>query len=335
MTLGPDKSSTFYYRSYRDEDHEDVLELCKNIYGGRDYVPRVVAACAADSSCSPRVIQSGSKVVAFCNVRVLESDDEDHHVIYIEAVRVSESVQGRGLGTRILQETMDVTLAGVTSTKTVRFLSTTIPENMAMRRIFEKAGWACRSYAQIWPSYSAVLDVNESGNDVRHRVLDLLGVSCFIPHSAMAAIPLWEQVTESEEILRTMQTLREAGSCFLQPRYYSLDTATGASKFLQSQFCKEEGRTVWKLERELKPPVLVFLRLRTIQPSDPQPDQVASACAVDISGAECCIAFVASRQDLGCFRIVFDPAISSEAMKKSVLLSKLATSTFMIFETRK
>lgn len=335
MTLGAmDKSSTLCYRRYRHEDHEDVLELCKNVYG-TDYVPKTLAAYTADSACSPRVIQSGSKVVAFCNVRVLESDDEDHDVLFIEAIRVSGDLQGRGLGTRILQQTMDVLLGSANSTKIIRFLSTTVPQNKAMRRIFEKTGWACRGCVQIWPSYNIFRDANESGNDVQGRFLDLLDVSSFIPHCAMASIPRWEQVTEAKEVLRIMRSIQDDGSCFLLPRYYAVDTATGASKFLQSEFCKEEGRTIWKLERELKPPVLVFLRLRTVQPSDPQPDQVVSACAVDICGAECCVAFVASRQDLGCFRIVFDPAISSEAMKKSVLLSKLETSTFMIFETRK
>lgn len=336
MTLaGLGKASMTRYRHYREQDHRDVVELCKDVYGGADYLPKILAALPEDPCCSPRVIHDGCKVVAFCNVRVFESDDESHDVIYIEAVRVSEAVRGQGFGTRIVEETMNAAVADANSARVIRFLSTTISQNMAMRRIFEKAGWACRGYSEIWPSYNTVQTISESGEDARGQFLDLLHVSSLIPSAAEANIPLWEQVSDAGEILRILEELREGGGSFLLPRYFSLDTAAGASKFLQSKYSEEEGRTIWKLERDGKLPVIVFIRVLTVHPSDQQPGQIISACVPDISGAECCVAFAASRRDLGCFRIVFDTVVTAEEMKKSALLSKVETSTFMIFEARK
>lgn len=333
--VGLDKSFAPVYRNYRRNDFDDVIDLCKSVYGGTDYVPKVLEALPEDSRCSPRVIHDGSKVIAFCNVRNFESDDESHDVIYIEAVRVAESVRGQGFGTRILEETMYAAVANSGSTRMIRFLSTTVPGNLSMRRIFEKAGWACRGYSQIWPSYNTVTAISKSGQNACGRFLDLMDLGTLVPAEAKASIPLWEQVMDGQEILSILRVLHRSGGSFLLPRYFSLNTAAGAAKFLESKYCADEGRTVWKLEREGQLPMIVFLSLRTVQPSDQQPGQCISACVSNLSGAECCVAFVASRQDLGCFRIVFDTTLTEEEIKKSAFLSKVETSSFMIFETWK
>lgn len=328
-------STSVCYRRYNAQDFDDVVELCKNVYGGKDYVPRILEALSSDPLCSPRVICQGDKVVAFCNVRLLESDADSHHVVYIEAVRVSEANRRQGLATRIVQETMDTEIARVNSPNPVRFFSTTVQDIVAMRTIFERTGWACRGLSLIWPSDATLSAIKDFSADVRGRYLDLLNVSSFIPPAAKQCIPHWRQLHDSRDILRALEDLRARGGCFLLPRYYSLNTATGASKFLQSQFSKQERRKVWMLERDDRPPVTIFVSVKTVAPSNPQPDQIVSVCAADVSGVECCIAFLASQEDMTCFRITLDPLISPEEIKKSPLLSKVGFSSFLIYETTK
>ncbi|CDF40751.1 unnamed protein product [Chondrus crispus] len=328
-------STSVRYRHYKAQDYDDVVELCRNVYGGKDYLPRILEALPSDPLCSPRVICQGDKVVAFCNLRFLESDADSHHVAYIEAVRVSEDNRRQGLATRIVQETMDSEIARVNSPNPVRFLSTTGHDSVAMPTIFERAGWARRGLSLIWPSDANCNAIRNSSADVRGRYLDLLKVSSFIPLAAKQCISRWRQLHDSRDILLALQDLRARGGCFLLPQYYSLNTATGASKFLQSQFSKQERREVWRLERDDRPPVTIFISVKTAAPSNQQPDQFVSVCAADVSGVECCIAFLASQEQLTYFRISLDPLISLEDMKKSPLLSKAGFSGFLIFEATK
>lgn len=79
----------------------------------------------------------------------------------------------------------------------------------------------------------------------------------------------------------------------------------------------------------------VFIHLQTAKPLDPYPGQVMAACVADLCGAEGCVAFAASREDLGYFRIAFDFMLAGKAMKKSALPCKEESTGFMIFEERK
>lgn len=109
-------------------------------------------------------------------------------VFYIEGVRVAEGARGQGFGVQVGKEAMNAIVADTDSTLTIRFLLATDFDNFAMRRIFERTGWACRGCFEIWPSSKPFQPVSEQGEDAGSRYLDLLGISSSLPPTAMPAV---------------------------------------------------------------------------------------------------------------------------------------------------
>ena len=320
-------------REYNDTtDKPCIIEMCRNVYGGTDETPKAVSLFAKSKVCKPYVLTAGKKVVGFCNVRILHTEEGEGHAVLLESVRVSEGTRGCGYGTILIEEVMGAVKAFCDSPRAIRFLATTVPDNSAMRRIFEKTPWACRGISQIWPDFYPLLELRKAGVDATGRLLDILEVSQYIPQHAKDAVPEWERLYNPEEILVTMKRLQEHGSSFLRAAFYNLDTPEQASRFLECQVGEAEGRSVWKLERPNKPPVLLFVQRRCLDYSEPQPDDTLSACVADIEGAECCVAFAGADKELQFFKIGFDSAISREMMNNSPLLSKVKSDAFMVFE---
>lgn len=333
------------YRPYDESlDREQVIEMCKNVDGGRDYLPGVLTPFHEDPSCRARAALVGNDVVAFCNARVLTKEYDLQDVVFLEGVRVAETERRRGFGRYIVSQTVETVSRDMMACtdehdaldRQVRFLSVTIDENVAMQGVFEQIGWALFARACIWPSSDVVDALCKPSVGTKVQLLEALQISDLVPEHAKQAVPYWVQTTCPEEILRTMQELRQRGASYLLPKYYALETATGASKFLQTKYCDTEQRAVWRLARPEKPPILLFTQVFNKEPTlGIMPDQSLSACVVDREGVECCVAFAESRAELGYFRITFDPAISREDIQASQFLSKIATEEYYIYETRR
>lgn len=331
------------FRAYREiDDRGQIVEMCKNVFGGADYIPHVLKAYGEDPSCFPRVATIGSKVVAFCNLRILENDDDHQDVYLLEAVRVAESERGKGFGNFVVEETLRGFSKAVQPRnaythldKQVRLLSVTVLSNLRMQKIFEKTGWTPCGVVHLWPSHSAVEGIKKSGIDFEGRLLEVLKVTEFIPEHALAAVTQWRQTTSPAEILQVLRQLRRAGASHLISGYYLPDTASRASRFLCSEYADVEKRSVWKLERADKPPALLLMQVETVQPFCHSPHGLLSACVVDLEGAECCVAFASSREELGCFQIAFDPAINNDVFTKSPSLSAVETSRYITYETKR
>lgn len=315
-------------------DAEQLAHICRNVFNGTDRVPRALPAYVADPLCRPRVLVSPhtNVPVAFANVRQLASGDARCGVVYVEAVRVAEEARGQGLGLRMTEDAMRVAQAWGEEWLSSRILSTTVPRNARMRRIFERLGWACQGCVNIWPSHEVMRRVSESGvspEGNRMPLLDALQLSAVVPEQAAGCVSKWRQTTNKRQVLNVLHRLYMTSGSNLLPCYYAVDTAQGGVE----TFCGENaGRSVWLLEQEGKTPGLLFITLQNTRPSWPSPDQVISVCVADVETAECALALLATLPQLDHFRIALSPAVTSEAIASSALLSSIPTSVYMIYE---
>jgi hypothetical protein len=137
--------SIFLARPYEHErDKLAVTEMCKDVYGGTDYLPRLLPSFAANILCKPIVLAlesdgAGSRepgVVAFANVRKMHADTlhDKPSPFFLEAVRVNSTLYRCGLGRRVVNAA--VKMVSPESGEDAEIVGVTLAENEAMMRIF-------------------------------------------------------------------------------------------------------------------------------------------------------------------------------------------------------
>lgn len=316
-------------------DYEQVSEVCKNVYNGTDRVPSCLHIYSRSAFSLPHVVSIDGQVIAFINAIIIQPDDVNRPVYHVEALRVADIMRGRGIGTYMLEQLLLTLQKRNPSAESIRFLSSTIPANITMCHIFNNSNWACRGHVNMWPSKAAMSALK---NDVSLQdvpLLQALGVKNFVGENTLTSMSQWVQISDPSQIIDAMQQIREAGGSYLLPGYYASDTAIGASRFLDAHYAEPEQRSIWLLQRPNKPPVMVAIRERIVDRLRVAPVCTMSTCAVDVEGAECCVAFGALRLGFHRFIAIFDAAISLDMLKRSKLLSKIKCERYMIYETER
>ena len=124
-----------------DTDRDTLNEICANVYGGGDYLPKVAETYVADPLCSflgLAGIQDNTaqknEIVAVANYKRLPLQNS----AWIEAVRTHPKHQNRGLASSLLRE-----LIALSKEEDVnrRILTCTIESNKGMQRALEKVGF--------------------------------------------------------------------------------------------------------------------------------------------------------------------------------------------------
>lgn len=126
-------------RRYEARDQPRLEEICRGVYGGTDYLPRVAPALSADESCTFLVGHDGPRLVAAANLRRLSS-----RLGWLEAVRTEGGARNRGHGERISRAALRVADEAGLET-----LSATTESNAAMRRVFDKLGMRCTARIRL------------------------------------------------------------------------------------------------------------------------------------------------------------------------------------------
>ena len=119
-------------------DRSALDEICANVYGGSDYLPKVAETYVADPLCSFLALEQNDVVVAVANYKRLPLQNS----IWIEAVRTHPDHRSKGLATSLLREL--IALSRKEDMSNVTILTCTIESNLGMQRALGKVGFqAC------------------------------------------------------------------------------------------------------------------------------------------------------------------------------------------------
>ncbi|CAN8072857.1 unnamed protein product [Agarophyton chilense] len=333
MTLPPVRfnRTTFKFRRYIDaNDRDQVKHICARVYNSRDYVPTLLPAYASGIGCEPFVLDSSEGVAAFIVVRheeiMLEKDAISLREVYVDAVRVREDMRGVGVATTILSEATK--LVRNSNLPSLRIISTTIPENKPMIRVFQKTGWKPVSNMIIWPKKDAIRCLHNTGRSM----LESLNVVQKISTEATTLSSRWRRVGISEDIAALVRQLRSNESLFFRPGYFEAESLYCASSFLLNKLAEREQRSVWRLDCGENLVGLLFVRPQELGPTSKGPRNIISACVDDIHVAESVVVFGGNLMKEAMFHVSFDAGMNAEKMTSSPLLSSVESSPFIVYE---
>jgi len=211
LFLGTDRFTIRPFSSPRDK--ANLNELCKDLWGGRDYVPSMAGAYEQDPTCDFVLMECDTtgEMVAVGNRRTLSSDEEGRSAIFVEAIRVSSKHQGRGIGTSFMRH-----LCGASRDSGAKeILACTASE--VMRNIFAKEGVEMVHFnsAQFpdtdtlkeLPGWSAACDADDEGRT--ENILKALKLEHLVGDEAR--MEKWEPVESERELMSLLGTLRNRG----------------------------------------------------------------------------------------------------------------------------
>lgn len=202
-------------------DRSNLEEICANVYGGGDYLPKVAESYVADPLCSFLALAGVSstydetdEIVAVANYKRLPSQNS----AWIEAVRTHPKHQNKGLASSLLRKM--VALAekedgDTDSSGRTRILTCTIVSNKGMQRALEKVGFEpystipALSFAALkqLPGWSADCPLSPqpllSALDLHHLVSK--------EAKAIAESNKWIIVTSNEELLLALAECKQHG----------------------------------------------------------------------------------------------------------------------------
>jgi GNAT superfamily N-acetyltransferase len=83
-------------REYQFEDHPDIVEICKDIWDGTDYIPDTINFLKKDPTCYPTVLIDDNKVISVVNLRLFNKD-----IGWSEGMRTHPEYRGRGFASKL------------------------------------------------------------------------------------------------------------------------------------------------------------------------------------------------------------------------------------------
>jgi hypothetical protein len=274
MSLTLQQSHTISIRRYEHEsDKSDVEDICRNVYGGTDYLPRLIQAYSSDPSFLLLSCVANDTVVGVigCHLK--------GEMIFIFGLRVREDQRGKGVAKLLASELITQSRLAFGSRASC-VLTVTIPENKAAISIFSKLlqgspkprhvclSWppsdARMQYEQDigWPDNRA--DKDQDMLDHWPHVKDLL----LADQEAVASLEKWRIVEDKEALMGTIQSIYSSSSREFEPE---LDGWLPGMYETLPVSCQEvdlalKDQRVWQLEKRAA--LIVYTsreaRMRTI-----------------------------------------------------------------------
>ncbi len=330
----PSEAVATHLRPYDDaRDRGQVREICRNVYGGTDRIPHLLPHLAASTSDYPLVLidTASDTVVAFVNLARRFSRASAAPLFLLEAIRVAEHARGRGLGTAITAAAQLHAQRLSHRTASVRIMTTTIPDNRAAARIFDKLQFLPRGICHIWPHPNQIRHLrtdNAAKGAKFHSALEMLDeLRIVLPLSSSSAC--WTQVRDKTFALEIVRRMSASSGSELFPLWYTPATAED----LVDPFLDPGGldRSVWILQREREVPAIAFVAIDGN--GGHIRDHFASAVVADLDAAEALIAFLAQFSNLGAFCLALDMTLTPAKISQSRILGSVQTDPFIIYES--
>lgn len=205
-------SPHYHIRPYNpSRDRSSLEEICANIYGGSDYLPKVANNYVNDDSCSFLALTTNKREEENGQPHQQQKDgqeeDEDDTIIavanykrlpaqnaaWIEAVRTHSNYRNQGLASKLLQSIIELAREEDSNDRNsssnnhqqqqqhspTNVLTCTVKSNKGMQRVFEKLGFVQTN--RIWILSFSVLrqlpgwDATDNNNDTMSTITSSQG----------------------------------------------------------------------------------------------------------------------------------------------------------------
>ena len=236
-------SSCYHVRPYDPSRDQATLEdICKNVYGGTDYLPKMAIKYVNDDSCSflalatkpgdnPQQQSQGDEedddtIVAVANYKRLPAQN----AAWIEAVRTHPDYRNQGCSSKLLKSIVELAKeedskkSSSNSQSSTDILTCTIKSNKGMQRVFEKLGFIQTNKLSMTfgalrqlPGWHAKHDSIAQAN--AKPLLDALNLRHLLSKDVMS-IPAssWSTITTEEQLLEQLDVMqRDGGTCGFLP----------------------------------------------------------------------------------------------------------------------
>ena len=207
-------SSSYTIRPYVGiNDHKNLTEMCKDVWGGTDYLPNIAHIFEADDKCDFLVVEDDETgdLVAAGNRRIF---DREGNTIWIEAIRAAKAYQGRGLASLLLKE---MVLRSCTE-KRGMILSCTVENNVAMQRVFSRVDMQMHKHKVHFvdfdvmkkiPGWSTSSSNEEECIENPPNMLEALRLEHLIPLTAKS--DKWTNVKNEEDLRKELDSILAHG----------------------------------------------------------------------------------------------------------------------------
>lgn len=196
-------------RYRRDGDTDAVVEICRDVYDGRDYIPRIIDSYGPETdvlvevpsvSDPPRALLCGAK---------------DGSLYHVWGARTHPRARGQGIMRRMMRHVEE--RAGTT------LVSTTIRSNTSMLRLFESEGYTEYEHEiKLWPDSSVM--------EEEHCTMLFVLTHHASAHQSRrgeASQPTLEQCSSVEDLRRGIRRVRGAGRDQWIPASYEVIATDG------------------------------------------------------------------------------------------------------------
>jgi GNAT superfamily N-acetyltransferase len=248
-------SAEYKLRSYNPKCDRDALEeICANVYGGSDYLPKVAETYVNDPLCSFLALSSGTNDTIKSNADEANEMKATNNVIlavanykrlplqksaWIEAVRTHPSHRNKGLASKLLTELIALSRNEDDKTRQIgdiaptennngrvrtRVLTCTIESNKGMQRALEKVGF--QRYTTIPTlSFAALKQLPGWTPDCKQTPKGLLAALelehlISLPAQSASSITMWNTITSEEELLAALKECEAHGCSGYLPGLY-------------------------------------------------------------------------------------------------------------------
>jgi len=232
------------YNPSRDQSR--LEEMCRNNFGGNDYLPKMALTFEKDPNCHFQTLArvNDNACAAVANMRML-----NQNMAWLEAVRTCENYRNQGLAHRLLQ----CMIVDAVDMGYKQVLSCTIASNTAMRRVFDKLQMKELTHIQMikFDALRALPGWAANDDAPCQHLLDSLDIQHLV--SASARESQWSVVKSTSELERILQEIQSKGGCGLMPGIYEVIGGQRAQESIEQQL-------VFSLQDHVNPAVMVFQR---------------------------------------------------------------------------
>ncbi|KAL7498818.1 hypothetical protein ACHAWT_006675 [Skeletonema menzelii] len=235
--------SNYRIRPYDpSRDRTSLEEICANIYGGSDYLPKMANTYVNDDACSFLALatkrkgdfqqlqeedgQDDDTIIAVANYKRLPAQN----AAWIEAVRTHSGYRNQGLASKLLQSIVE--LAKEEDRKNKRqsptnILTCTVKSNVGMQRVFDKLGFVQTNSISIL-SFSALRklpgwDAEDTTISQGKPLLDALDLNHMLsPDAKSIPASSWSIITTEKQLLELLKEMQSegGGKCGFLPGLY-------------------------------------------------------------------------------------------------------------------
>ena len=179
-------------RAAQAKDRERILGICRDVWDGHDYVPRVLDDWLANKEMGTLLVLEADGVVrGLCRVTRFSSTEG-----WLEGLRVETGYRGRGYA-------RDLTEASLDAARKMGFMSvrcSTYRENVESRHILESFGFATAARFQLFERVLRPAEISEEGLCPGDQVFRVQG-SCFF-RLARGLLPMGWQFPSWDAVRR-------------------------------------------------------------------------------------------------------------------------------------